>query len=228
MSGQASEGQNGALSRQSKPELLRAAEEHARKTYPPSDWPHISEVVDCTRRLAASACADQEIVTLAAYFHDISRATSGPESHNVLSAAIAREWLKERSYSVGRTERIAAAIIAHMRPQEGPTRESLPIESRILYDADKISRARGLGLVGALVRLGQQTPWEELSYAQLATAIQRGREVTDKAYQTLYTDAARELAGPDYRRTIEFCDCILELQVFRRAPESTQQAREFC
>jgi uncharacterized protein len=219
---QASEGEIGPSSRQSKRRLLREAEEHARSTYPPSDWPHIAEVVDYARRLAVEVCADQEIVALAAYFHDISRATCGPESHNVHSAAIAREWLSERGYPARRTARIAAAIIAHMRPEEGPTRETLPLEGRVLYDADKISRAQGLGLVGALVRLGQQTPWEELSYVQLAAAIRRGREVTSRAYRTLYTEAARELAGPEYRRTMEFCDCILELHAFRSTPESTQ------
>jgi len=165
-------------------------------------------------------------VTIAAYFYDISRPTSRPKPHDVRSAEIAREWLRERGCPVRPTERIAAAIIAHMRPEEGPTRESLPIESRILYDADKTSRAQGLGLAGALVRLGQQTPWEELSCGQLAAAIRHGREVTSRAYRTLYTDTARELAGPDYRRTIEFCDRILKLPVFRSAPQSTQQSQE--
>ncbi len=197
--------------------LIEEIVTHARNTYLAGDFPHIVEVVAYARRLARTTGADEEIVTIAAYFHDISRGTMGPEEHNVRSAEMAREWLSQRGYPAERIERVAAAIVAHMRPTTGPEREPLAIESRILYDADKISRAQGIGLLGALVRLGQQTSWEELGYAHLAAAIQEGRNVTEEAYHTLYTDAARELAGPGYLRTVEFCDQLLELEVFKAA-----------
>ncbi len=197
---------------------------YARKTYPAGDFPHIVEVVTYGRQLAMRMGADEEIITIAAYFHDISRATIGPEEHNVRSAEMAREWLGQRGYPAERIQRIAAAIIAHMRPVLGPERESVPIEGRILYDADKISRAQGLGLVGALVHLGGQLSWEDLRYAQLAAAIRRGRDVTEEAYNTLYTAAARELTGPGYRRALEFCDSLLELLKILVVPADTAQA----
>jgi putative nucleotidyltransferase with HDIG domain len=190
---------------------------HARDTYPAGDFPHILEVVAYAHQLAAKTGADEEIVTIAAYFHDISRATMGPQEHNVKSAEMARQWLSQHGYSEERTERVAAAIVAHMRPTVGQERESLPVESRILYDADKISRAQGFGLIGALVHLGQKTSWEELGYAQLAKAIQRGRYVAEKTYRSLYTDAARQLAAPGHRLVIEFCDRLLAMEVFQVA-----------
>jgi uncharacterized protein len=195
--------------------IVEEAAVHARQTYPAGDFPHIAEVVAYAQQLAAATGADAEIVTIAAYFHDISRPAMGPEEHNFKSAQMAREWLRLRAYPAERVERVSAAIVAHMLPITGPERQSLPVESRILYDADKVSRAQGLGIVGALVRLGEQASWEKLSYAQLVATIRGGRDVTQEAYSTLYTDAARELAGPGHRRAIEFCDGLLGLEVFR-------------
>ncbi len=188
---------------------------YAKRTYPAGDWPHIVEVVASGQQLAKRTGADEEIVTLATYFHDISRASTGAEDHNVKSAEIAREWLRQRGYPAERIERVAEAIVAHMRPVTGPERQSVSLEGRVLYDADKISRAQGFGLLGVLVRLGKLVSWEDLSYGQLADAVKTGRDVTQEAYRTLYTDAARELAGPGYNRAIEFCDHLLRLEVFR-------------
>jgi len=196
-------------------DIVDEAATHARKTYPDGDWPHIAEVVTYARQLARRLVADEEIVTIAAYFHDISQATMGPEEHNVKSAAIAREWLGQRGYSRERIERVAAAIIAHMRPVVGPGRERLSLEERILYDADKIGRAQGIGLLGASVRLGSQITWEDLSYAQLAAVVKRGRDVTQKTYNSLYTNAAREVAAAGCKRTIDFCNGLLEMEVFK-------------
>ena len=195
---------------------------YAKRTYPAGDWPHIMEVVASGQQLAKRTGADEEIVTLAAYFHDISRASMGAQDHNVKSAEIAREWLSQRGYPEERIERVAEAIVAHMRPAVGQERESLPIESRILYDADKIGRAQGMGLIGALVHLGQQASWEELGYAQLAKAIQRGRDRTQQAYESLYTDAARELAAPGHQLVIKFCSQLLDMEVFQLV-EGNQQ-----
>nr|MBC7245802.1 HD domain-containing protein [Chloroflexota bacterium] len=188
---------------------------YAREVYPAADFPHIAEVVAYGQQLAREIGTDEEIVTIAAYFHDISRVTLGPEDHNVKSAEMAREWLSQRGYPEERIERVMVAIIAHMRAIAGPERERVPIEGRILYDADKIGRAQGMGLLGVLVHLGGQINWEGLTYAQLAAAIRRGRELTEEAYRSLYTDAARELAGPGYKRAMEFCDGLLQMQVFK-------------
>ncbi len=188
---------------------------YAKRTYPAENWPHIVEVVASGQQLARRTGADEEIVTLAAYSHDISRASTGAEDHNVKSAEIAREWLRQRGYPEERIERVAQAIVAHMRPVTGPERQSVPLEGRVLYDADKVSRAQGFGLLGVLVRLGKQIAWEDLSYRQLGDAVKTGRDVTQETYRTLYTDAARDLAEPGYDRAIEFCDHLLRLEVFR-------------
>lgn len=196
-------------------DTIAEAAAHARATYPAGDWPHIVEVVAYAQRMAKATGADEEIVTLAAYFHDISRATMGPEDHNVKSAEIAREWLRQRGYPAEGIERVAQAIVAHMLPVVGPERDFVPIEGCILYDADKMSRAQGLPLLGALVRLGTEVPWENLSYKQLAQAIRKARDVTEEAYNSLYTAAAMELARPGYERALAFCDGLLRTEAFQ-------------
>ncbi len=196
-------------------DIVAEAAVHARATYPAGDWPHIAEVAAFAQKLAKQTGADEEIVTLAAYFHDISRATMGPQEHHIRSAAMARQWLSERGYPAEGIKRVAAAIVAHMLPVTGPERGAVPIEGRILYDADKISRTQGMALLGGLARLGGEVPWETLSYEQLAVAVRQARRVTEETYESLYTAAARELAGPGYQRAIAFCDGLLEMEAFR-------------
>jgi putative nucleotidyltransferase with HDIG domain len=207
-------------------DIVAEAAAHARATYPAGDFPHIAEVVSYAQELAKRIGSDLEVVTIAAYFHDISRAIMGPEKHDVKSAEMAREWLHQRGYPAERIERVAQAIAAHMLPVMGPGRDSVPTEGRILYDADKMSRAQGLALLGALVRLGEQTSWDGLGYAQLASAIRRARGVTEEAYTSLYTAAGRQLAGPGYERAIAFCDGLLKMEVFKGQGSSEGSSHE--
>ena len=197
-------------------DIVAEAAAHARATYPAGDFPHIVEVVAYAQRLAKTMGADEEIVTLAAYFHDISRVTMGPEGHNVKSAEMARDWLRQRGYPAESIERVVQAIVAHMLPVMSPDRDSVPLEGRILYDADKIGRTQGMALLGALVHLGGEVPWQNLSYEQLAQAIRGARHVTQEAYESLYTTAAMELARPGYERAIAFCDGLLRTEAFRQ------------
>jgi len=201
-------------------DITEAAAAHARATYEAGDFPHITEVAAYGRQLAALTGADQEIVMIAAYFHDISRASSGPEGHNVKSAEMARQWLSRRGYPLERLERVATAIVAHMLPAPDTGREAVPLEGQILYDADKLSRAQGVALLGALVHLGTKVSWEQASYAELAEAMRQARRVTRETFGSLYTAAARELAEPGYRRAIAFFDGLLEMPILR--PESRQ------
>ena len=195
--------------------VVKAARQYVRTTYPEADWPHIRDVVNTAIRLARQENADQEIVTLAALFHDISRTLTGVPNHNIESAHMARVWLSAHQYPEARIQRVCGAIIAHMRPMPADTPTPLPIESRILYDADKISRAQGLGLISALVRLGSPVTWEGLTYPELETAIAQGRAVTQEAFDTLYTESARQAARDGLDRAITFCDGLLSLDVFK-------------
>jgi len=194
--------------------LLDDVTAFAKSNYLERDWPHIIEVVTLARLLAARTGADSETVTIAAYLHDISRATLGPKNHNVKSSEMAGEWLRQHGYPEERIERVTSAIESHLRPKTGPERLEVSLEGRILYDADKINRARGMALVGALVHLGSQSTWEGLNYQQLRAAIRRGSDASAEVLDSLYTDAARELALPGYRQTRDFCDYLLSMEIF--------------
>ena len=198
-------------------DIVEEARTYAREQYPQGDWPHILEVVSYAHSLARSVGADEEIVALAAYFHDISRATRGAKDHNLHSAAMAIEWLASKGCPPHRARQVAEAIKAHMEPLQGPTAKSLPLESQVLYDADKLGRARGMGLVGSLVQLGSAVSWETLTYESLASAIRKGMRSTEVAFQTLYTTQARDLAREDHQRVMAFGRQLLELEAFRDA-----------
>lgn len=79
---------------------------------------HILVVRDYALRLAEILGADPEIVTLAAYLHDIAAVQdfASVPRHHLLGAEIARELLLRQDYPPERIERVAACIEAHNSP----------------------------------------------------------------------------------------------------------------
>jgi uncharacterized protein len=79
---------------------------------------HILLVRDYARRLAEVLSADPEIVTLAAFLHDIAAVQdfAAVPQHHLLGAEAARELLLRQNYPPERAERVAACIRAHNSP----------------------------------------------------------------------------------------------------------------
>lgn len=129
-------------------EEWKAASENQRDPLYDYRGDHIEQVVQLAKYLATEAHADLEVVTLAAWFHDLAKPGLGGisiEDHGTASAEIARAWLTERKFSEARIVRVCDAIKKHVgltlkKPLE-------PIEAQVLWEADKIHK---LGLIGLL------------------------------------------------------------------------------
>jgi uncharacterized protein len=109
---------------------------------------HIEQVVHLAKYLATESNADLEVVTLAAWFHDLAKPGLGGTSiknHGIASAEIARKWLTEKEYDTAAISRICQAIEQHV----GLTLKKPlgSIEAQVLWEADKIHK---LGLIGLL------------------------------------------------------------------------------
>jgi uncharacterized protein len=81
---------------------------------------HILVVEEYAKRLAGILKADNEIVSLSAFLHDISAVLdfSSLPNHNIESARIASELLAENAYSRDKIERVSQCIVNHILPIE--------------------------------------------------------------------------------------------------------------
>src|SRR5438093_2563683 len=97
---------------------------------------------------------NQDILLLAAYLHDISTPTHGYRDHHLRSAEMAVAFLRKHEVSEECIRKVKQAILAHTTMTPPEQRESIPLEARILYDADKLGRLSGLAVVTALIDFG--------------------------------------------------------------------------
>lgn len=100
---------------------------------------HIQVVVEYGEKLAKITGADEEIVMLSAYLHDISAVQDigSMSRHNILGAEIAKELLEQNKYPPDKTELVEQAILSHstpVKPEQGR------MEEVCLSNADAMSQ----------------------------------------------------------------------------------------
>ena len=112
------------------------------------DMAHFQEVARIAKVIAGqnSLSIPQEMITLAALFHDMGRVQEYEQtiSHAEASAAFAREILFALDYPSTRIEEICQAILAHSRRQDAEVRYARAFQIRTLGElisyADQLSR----------------------------------------------------------------------------------------
>ncbi len=106
---------------------------------------HISRVWQRCERLGRQLDADPEVLIAAAYLHDLGRHYVPDAAHGALSARKAGPVLDRIQFPAEKKEKVLHAILVHdvsASPEQRTT-----IESKILYDADKLD---SFGVVGVL------------------------------------------------------------------------------
>ena len=98
---------------------------------------HIVPMVRIAQRLAREFGADQEIVGIAAWLHDIGSILLGRNFHQVTGAAIARVLLREWGYPEDKIRLVEGCILCHRGSDNGNEPKSL--EERIVAQADALS-----------------------------------------------------------------------------------------
>lgn len=86
----------------------------------------------------------------------------------------------------------------------------MPIEARILYDADKLGRLSGLSVVTSLIEFGARYPNRSVSGEVLTAILRHIEERFIDLYQSLNTTPAREMARDKFNRTLAFLDGVIE------------------
>ena len=162
---------------------------------------HAEEVVVLAKQIAKGSDADMEVITLAAWLHDLAKPGVGgipAKHHGIVSAEMAEEILTQEKIDRKTIEKVSDSIGKHVgltlkQPLE-------PIEAQILWEADKILK---LGMVGllqyvlngvrifpgrSLVQIAEDTR----EFLKLATNIaecmvtERGRAIAQERLKTLH------------------------------------------
>jgi len=97
---------------------------------------HFIPTVKYARRLAKKLGADLEIVTIAAWLHDIGSIMESRGEHHITGAKIAGKKLEELNYPSEKIERVNNCILNHRGSVKN---KCISLEEKILVDADCMS-----------------------------------------------------------------------------------------
>ncbi len=139
---------------------------------------HVRQVVALVKKIGPSVDADMDVLTLAAWLHDIAKpGMGGVKDHGQEGAKIASAILHDLEVSNDTIERVMDAIWKHVGLSlEHPLE---PIEAQVLWEADKLDKLGIAGLLhfvlnGILIKPGMDSnaiAQEVRSYLPLAEKI---------------------------------------------------------
>ena len=122
------------------------------------DMDHVARVYNLCEYLAKyEGNVDKEVLLLSALLHDIARAKEDNDTarvirHEILGSEMAEEILLNEGYSSEIADKVKHCITTH-RFRSG--NEPKSIESKILFDADKLDAIGAVGIARAYVIAGE-------------------------------------------------------------------------
>jgi len=199
-------------------EVVQAVAAYAEEVLSREAFQYVSAVVANCKMLAVelesqgedTSVLDMEALVIAAYLHNISTVTHGLQGHHLQSAEMAAEFLHELDVPPERISKVEQAILAHVKVVPQEEREAVPLEGRILYDADKLGRLSGLAVVTSLIEFGARYPNRAVTGEVLAAILRYIEERFVDLYQSLNTAPARDMAREKFGNTLAFLDGVIE------------------
>lgn len=198
--------------------VVQAAADYAQEILGAEGFRYVSAVVANCKMLAAeleeqgedTAALDMQALIIAGYLHNISTASHGFHDHHRTSAQMAVEFLRELDVLDERIKKVEQAILMHTTAIEPEQREAMPLEARILYDADKLGRLSGLAVVTSLIEFGARYPNHAVTGEVLAAILRHMEERFIELYQSLNTAPARDRSREKFGNTLAFLDGVIE------------------
>lgn len=148
---------------------------------------HFIPMVKYAQTLAQKLGADEEIVSLAAWLHDIGSIIYGRENHHLTGAKVAEIKLKSLEYPKDRIAKIKKCILNHRCSQKN---HRLTLEQRIIADADAISNFDN---VSGIFKAAFVYENQDQGTAKDTTRIKLARK-----YQQLHFEDSKEIIRPKY------------------------------
>ena len=162
-------------------------------------WEHVCEVVRGARFLAGELKADVDIAVASAWLHDICKTQP---SHGARGAAEAQQVLAATDFPQAKIPAVVHAIQHHVglfRPRGAEPLQ--PLETAILWDADKISKL-GIPQIAAIL----SSNWAQGKTMPERHALVREyvQEWIDRTAESMNTEPARTIARVRYQEMIQF------------------------
>ncbi len=159
---------------------------------------HIEEVVILAKHIAEGTKADMEVITLAAWLHDLAKPGVGgipTQDHGVVSAEMAEEILTQERIERNIIERVSDVIRKHAgltlkKPLE-------PLEAQILWEADKILKLGMIGLIQGILNGVRLFPGRNLN--QIEESLSDFLPLASDISQSMVTERGKELAQERFK-----------------------------
>lgn len=148
---------------------------------------HFGPVVKYAEKLAEEMDADREVVTLAAWLHDIGSIIHGRKNHHITGAEIAEKKLKEFNYPPKKIELIKKCILNH-RGSRKDNKET--IEEQIIAEADAMSTFDNIGGI-----FKAAFEFEKLNQQEAQKSV---REKLENKWNQLQFEKSKEIIRPRY------------------------------
>jgi len=198
--------------------IVQAVADYAETILGKEGYRYISAVVANCKMLALEleeqkediSVLDMDALIIAAYLHNISTSEYGFPDHHLKSAEMAVEFLRKLAVPVNCIIKVEQIILTHTRAGALSKVESIPLEGRILYDADKLGRLSGLAVVTSLIEFGARYPNRAVNAEILAAILRHIEERFVDLYQSLNTVPAHDMAKEKFGNTLAFLDGVIE------------------
>ncbi|MCS3531402.1 HD domain-containing protein [Chryseobacterium sp. JUb7] len=109
------------------------------------DWFHIERVWKLSKKIAETENCNQEVVELSALLHDIA----DPKFHNgdeTIALRVSREFLESQNAAEDIIEQVLFIIKNISFKNRGEVQENLPVELKIVQDADRVDAIGAIGI----------------------------------------------------------------------------------
>ncbi|MHA1938802.1 MAG: HD domain-containing protein [Candidatus Thorarchaeota archaeon] len=152
---------------------------------------HVKHVVSVAKEIAQQVGADKQVVTLAAWLHDIAKpGMGGVQKHGDAGAERAREILQEKSVNPVLIGRVCDVIRKHVGlALQEPVQ---PVEAQVLWDADKIVKLGAIGLIHFMVNGIKMNPGILLD--EVSVHVNEFLKLAEKIVDSMNTKPGRVLA----------------------------------
>jgi len=147
---------------------------------------HLIGVVDLAERIARHEDADVNIVRVAAVFHDAAKFEVKQEKHAEEGAWIAQKYLSRKGYPEPFIDRVARVIRDHTRKPN----DDMPMESKVLIEADSVDKIGVAGATLMVMRLG----YESRSYEEVPEIIDRVIKRGKSTVERIETETGKGIA----------------------------------
>jgi uncharacterized protein len=165
---------------------------------------HIVNVTDLAGHIAREEGADEDVVKVAALFHDVAKLEADQEVHAEEGARVAREYLTARGeFPQSFVDEVCEAIRDHS--YQGPL-EDVSRETQCLIEADLLDKVGANGTALMLLRMG----YESRTHMDAAEMVERVLERGRNQMQRVSSPTAEGLAHQRLKRVKWFREWLEE------------------